>query len=264
MFWRRYFRLRPISANLLGISQINNIDISEHAMIYPRLAVIPMGWTWTLWCQTLHERIVATACYGEDGCLRDHKPDPTTSTIHIEAVDNLVCLGSCLHQVTFQAKQAVEALRSSGLVVHEEVEAAGDCAALGWTFEGPAGFQPCRRRVWRARMAIRQLLAKGRCSGRTLERIVGHLPFISVGRRESLSVLGSCFAFIKANYDVPRIRWAQVRQELSMRDCLASLLVRDLCAKWSEKVHSVDATDWGFGCMQGSGGCRGCRHSRPF
>ena len=139
------------------------------------------------------------------------------------------------------AKGAIEALRSSGLVVHEEVDGAVDCAALGWTFEGPSIFRPSRRRVWRARLAIRQLLRVGRCSGKTLEKIVGHLSFISLGRREILSVLGSCFAFIRSNYNTTRILWSQVRHELCMWDGLAPLVMRDLGACWHTNVHAVDS-----------------------
>ena len=104
--------------------------------------------------------------------------------------------------------------------------------------------------MWRARLAIRQLLSVGRCSGRTLERLVGHISFLSLGRRETLSVLGSCFAFISTNYDKPSTLWSQVRLELSMWDGLAPLIVRDLSAKWSSQVHCVDASEWGLGVCE--------------
>ena len=117
-----------------------------------------------------------------------------------------------------------------------------DCAELGWTFEGPAIFRPSHRCEWRARLAVRQLLRVGRCRGKTLEKIVGHLSFISFGLRGILSVLGSCFAFFQDNYDKCRILWANARHELSTWDALAPLIVRDLSASWHPSGHVVDAS----------------------
>ena len=60
--WQKYVGLCPILASTLGITHLHGKVLAPSTMIYPRLAVIPMGWTWALWwCQTLHERIVATA-----------------------------------------------------------------------------------------------------------------------------------------------------------------------------------------------------------
>ena len=182
--WRKYFGLRPIRAGLLGATHLNGKPVSETIMIYPRLAAIPMGWTWALWwCQTLHERIVETAGCSDNCRLKDFKPVPPTGSYHTQYVNNFISIGPSKHDVTYMAKEAVGALRSSGLVVHEEVDGAVDCAALGWTLQGPSIFRPSRRRVWRARLAIRLLLRVGRCSGKTLEKILGHLSFISLGRR---------------------------------------------------------------------------------
>ena len=60
--WQKYFGLRPILASTLGVTHLHGKVLAPGTMIYPRLAVIPVGWTWALWwCPTLHERIVATA-----------------------------------------------------------------------------------------------------------------------------------------------------------------------------------------------------------
>ena len=167
---------------------------------------------------------------------------PLASSVHTKYVDNLIALGPSQHDVTNLATKAAEALRESGLIVHEQVSSAVDCAELGWAFAGPAIFCPCHRCEWRARLTVRQLLRVGRCSGKSLEKIIGHLSFIALGRRGILSVLGSCFAFIQDNYGECRILLANARHELSTWDALAPLIVCNLSASWHLSVHVVDAS----------------------
>ena len=71
--------------------------------------------------------------------------------------------------------------------------AASNTLVVGWEFDEPAIFRPSRKRVWRARLAIREALRVSKISGRLMERIVGHLCFISQGRREIFSVFGAVF-----------------------------------------------------------------------
>ena len=86
----------------------------------------------------------------------------------------------------------VSALRKAGLVVTCE-PASGDLVkVLGWHIEGGAGtLRPTRERLWRARYCIRALLQRGRASGRDLEKLLGHLTFMSLVRREVLAIFSS-------------------------------------------------------------------------
>ena len=123
----------------------------------------------------MHERIVETAQCTEESRLRDHKPAPTSKLVHTQYVDNFIAFGPFQSDVREMCERASEALRSSGLVVHEEVSGSSQCAALGWTFEEPSIFRPSRKRVWKTRLAVRELLSCNRCSGQVLEHILGHL-----------------------------------------------------------------------------------------
>ena len=80
-----------------------------------------------------------------------------------------------------------------------------------------------------------------------LERLVGHLCFISLCRRESLSILGYVFAFIQHNYSRQAKIWGNVRAELAMWDAMSPLFWQDLQQPWSSVIHSVDASFWGLG-----------------
>ena len=121
--WRMFFGLRPIiKASLLGLTHLGGVPIPPKAMVFPRLTVIPMAWTRCLWwCQTLHERIVETAGCSPESRLRNRKPTPLASSVHTKYVDNLIALGPSQYDVTNPATKAAEALRESGLIVHEQV-----------------------------------------------------------------------------------------------------------------------------------------------
>ena len=75
-------------------------------------------------------------------------------------------------------------------------------------------FRPSRSRVWRVRMAIKEVLRRGRMSGVQLEQLLGHLTFISLGKREVLSILEIATLLSSGTYhDIAPI-WKSVRKEL--------------------------------------------------
>ena len=44
--WRKFFGLRPLTARHLGVSHVQGCPVSSDTMLFPRLAAIPMGWSW--------------------------------------------------------------------------------------------------------------------------------------------------------------------------------------------------------------------------
>lgn len=100
--------------------------------------------------------------------------------MHLEYVDNFVVLGTSKDAVNDLAARGVEALRRKGLIVHE-VESASSSQSpvkvLGWQFQNNQ-IRPLPHRVWRVRLAIKELIRIGRCSGRQLEKVVGHAALL--------------------------------------------------------------------------------------
>ena len=61
---------------------------------YPRLAVVPMGWSWALYiCQKVHERLAQQAGLVDSDRLVDRRPAPSAQAMHAQYVDNLVVIG---------------------------------------------------------------------------------------------------------------------------------------------------------------------------
>ena len=249
---RTYFTLAPIDGKFLSVKEVGGQRVKPGVMYYPRLAVVPMGWSWALYiCQTLHENLVAQAGLGDDTRLRDKRPCPTSGYVHTEYVDNLMLIGTCREQVVSAFQHAVNALKDAGLQVHEDEVCEGDTCVLGWQFTRDGKFGPSSRRVWKVRFAIKGVIARRRATGREIERIVGHASFICLARRESLSIFGEVYRFIQRHRNhsgevrLPRL----VRHELELWSAVSPLIRVDLQAQWSTDVTAVDASFFGLGAV---------------
>ncbi|CAK0886194.1 unnamed protein product, partial [Prorocentrum cordatum] len=174
---RGYFSFRPVRASAVGLKLLGGKPLGRGALVTPRLAVLPMGWSW--WVAALVRRVS-------------------------------------------------DALRARGLVVKAEDHAGelpGESEALGWCIDrGRCIVRPTRARLWRARLAVRGVLGRGRLRGRDLEKLLGHLVFISLIKREGMSLFWSCYAFVRKCYDKETGLWPAVRRELEYWDGIAPLL----------------------------------------
>ena len=245
---RSLFGLRAVRACDVGVSEVEGRPVGWNEMIHPVLAAVPMGWSWALWlCQTLHEKLVLKAGANDSNRLADKKPVPEGNVLHTEYVDNFHVIGTNHAAVKVLSQSGITALRNAGLIVHEEEESIGSATILGWEFSADGKFRPTRHRLWKVRLAIQEILRVGSISGRQLERAVGHMSFICMGRREGLAVLGDVYSFIRRFYNHPHKIWKGVRNELAIWYAISPLLWRDLRSQWSETVYATDASEWGLG-----------------
>ena len=83
--WRPYFGLRPTTAGAVGLDYLNGSPVSPDTIIFPRLKVIPMGWSWAVyWCQHAVQRVLATqpSC-GVPHRIVDGQAPPDSTSSHI-------------------------------------------------------------------------------------------------------------------------------------------------------------------------------------
>ena len=136
--------------------------------------------------------------------------------------------------------------------MHEVSSAESTCELLGWILDGVSGLvRPTARRLWRLKLGIRALLSRGACSGKTLERLVGHATFVALIRRESLSCFSEVYIFIRRFGKERGVLPPAVRKELSVFSGLIPLLVANLQAQWSPEVLMCDASFYGRGSLPG-------------
>ena len=249
---RKFFCLRSVTAKEMGLTELNGKRLRQSDRLTPRMAVLPMGWAWALWwCQRLHERIAERAGLLPSERLQDFCAPPLGKFWHVQYVDNLHVMGTNREEVLSRFRRAVSELRCAGLTVHEEEEFEEETKILGWQYDNIGKFRPSRQRVWRVRLALRHLLKRGRASGQEIERLLGHITFIALGRRETLSIFGECYTFIQKHYRTEVPLWKSVRFELNVWDGIAPLVVQDLRSPWVPQISAVDASEWGLGVCVG-------------
>ena len=245
---RQLFGLKKVRASELGISEVAGVPVRPEQWVYPRVAVIPMGWSHAMWwCQRLSEKLVEGSGLLKEERVRDFDPVPAGNFWHIEYVDNLVVFGTDKAEVERRFWLAVTALREAGLTVHEIEFGTGECKVLGWAISEQGVVSPTSSRLWRLRLGIREILKRGRASGQQLERLVGHMTFVSLCRREAISALGDIYTFIRRHYSTVVPLWKSVRRELSCWDGVSPLIFVNLGTPWNDTLYSVDASEWGMG-----------------
>lgn len=51
-----FLGLRGLSAKDLGVEELDGVKLNGKQFLYPRIAVIPMGWSWAMWwCQHVNQ-----------------------------------------------------------------------------------------------------------------------------------------------------------------------------------------------------------------
>ena len=255
---REFFGLPAIRARHIGLQRYGDLVFSEGEMVTPVLKVVPMGWTHALWvCQWCHEAVV-NGIPGLHSELRvvDRRRVPRVEPrgdgggcIHTEYVDNFVALSQKPGVVFELASQVGEKLKSRGLPTHP-VEAGCGIETLGWKFgeESPL-VQITPKRMWKLRLATKELLKMGKASGKTMEKLLGHYTFAGLLQRGFLSVFQACYVFVRKHYEKETELWPEVKRELFWASSLVCLLRRDLGAPWSSTVHATDASFWGRGVV---------------
>ena len=248
--FRDLFALPPITAQALGLDSVGGAPVEGKQLIFPCVRVVPMGWAHALWvCQKCHE-LVTDSLRHVPPQLRftDMRPVPDMSPfLHTEYVDNFVALSQEAGLVGKVAELVGTELNKRGLATHP-VDLSNE--TLGWCFgDSVAEVRMTARRLWKLRLAIGELISQGWASGRLIERVVGHLTFAALLRREILSCFQAVYVFIRKQYRVHCRIWPEVVRELKWASSLLPLVRRDLAAPWCNKVHATDASFWGRGVV---------------
>ena len=230
--------------------------MSYDTWIYPRLAVVPMGWAHAAWfCQLIHMTVVRSSQFTNDASyMHDNIPVPPMSTgAHTEYLDNFSAFGTAETDVREATEDAVRALTDKGLEVHEVQIADSFAAILGWEIDGEDGWiSPGKFRRWRLRLAIDHLLLHPVVTGIGISRLIGHYTFMAMICRPALSVCHALYAFVERFSDRPARLWPACIRELRWMRSLLPLLRRDLFALWSPWVVATDASEWGLGATRTS------------
>ena len=84
-----------------------------------------------------------------------------------------------------------------------------------------------------------------------LEKLIGHLSFLGLLRREALSFCVNVYVVTnKQRGLVPGPLWKSVQDERRLFQCILPLLFLDLRASWADRVTCIDASPSGYGVVE--------------
>eukprot|EP00435_Cladocopium_sp_Y103_P024584 s857_g6.t1 len=247
------FTLPAIEARAIGIDTINGHYLRPGTMICPYLTVLPMGWSWALHlCQCVMLHAIKQSGIDDEQIISDKGAPVCVKQFDDIAcggyVDNFVVIGNNPTAVDAGLGRISERLRSLGLTVHEEEPASLRMSFVGLDFNGQTGFVGLKpKRIHKLQKAIKELLARNFASGELLQLILGHITWTVMCRREGLSILKSCYAFVHEHLQSPCRLWPSVRFELETIGALLPLFRTKINVGWSSDVTASDSSPYGYG-----------------
>ena len=255
-----YFSCPPVKAALLGLRELDGQRVGGQDLIYPRLAILPMGWSHALWwCQVLHCRLLKRVGGSlPPTMIVDRRPTPRFRDEHghhalqyTVYVDNGIVFGTDKEEVDRLLQRMVAVVSDAGLPVHEVEPASTRVEVLGWCIDGERHqLAPKPHRAWRLRQALEWMLSCKAATSADLEKLVGHCTFLALACRASLSVFSAVYVFITRHRGKPPVPlWPSVRQELVEFQGIIPLIVADLSMRPSDKVFCMDASMSGYGVV---------------
>ena len=242
-------------------------DLGPDDMVYPALAVLPMGFSWSLlFCHSLlTEGMLEAVSRSYGGCradyrnrvLRDRQLAPKLSRrapILAPYVDNgnMLCRGR---------KQGIECLRSLREVLDEEqlryrdiFEAVPVLESVGLVLHGPerqVRNKPAR--VWRCYHAAHDLVRRGRCSGDCLRVLAGHFCHLYMLRRPCLAAMDRLW-FDAQEWGATVCELpADLVSEILTCAALALVCVHEATRSFSPTAFLSDSSLKGFALLESSG-----------
>ena len=254
----RYFCFMPVEARFLGLTgkELEGRVLQSSDMVFPMPGSLCMGCSWSLFfAQRINERQLSLTSGLEQSTLISDRtppliihPNSPGQINHYVYVDNLGIIGQKHELVETGLTNLQSHFNDKQLLLHPGSVESGEVKALGVCLDG----QRKRTRITperfhKVRQAIRGLIRRGRCSGKTLEIVLGHATYCALGCRLLLSIFHTVYKFLRKNYNVVSKLWASVIEELR---CFAGLMIfidHEWGKGWNPMVSSSDASEYGFG-----------------
>ena len=252
------FCLRPLPASHFGVSSIYGSQVDASSLVWPHMAVLPMGCSWSLYfAQQVNESMVRQ-CSGLDahppiGGFGGHNIIVPGELRYYVYVDNVGIMGTDKVQVDTAMKEVALHLDSHGLKTHEKEPAATVIEALGVELDGERHrVRLSSSRYWRLDSALRWALSRRTLRGDQLEVLLGHCTFAAMVDRSLLSVFHTVYKFVRSMYHSAAPLWKSCRDELQAFPGALPLLSADWRLPWNGEVYSVDSSSFGYGvCTSG-------------
>ena len=170
---------------------------------------------------------------------------------HYLYVDNVGLISSSgQHAVTVLEEAKVD-FEKDRLLLHEvEVSGSGG-RSLGFRLDvANRRTVPTDERFGLIRQGIRCFLRRPRVAGWELEALMGHITFMALLRRETLSLFHCVYRYSRSCYHRPSKLWPSAREELEAFLGVMVMIDADWLRTWLPGVLASDSSLTGFGVSQ--------------
>ncbi|CAK0882535.1 unnamed protein product, partial [Prorocentrum cordatum] len=218
---------------------------------------VPMGWSWAVaLVQAANGELLRAGPQGARRWICNRRCAPAVAGREPAAllyIDNFASLGTVKEAVQLDGDSMERQLRGRGLTTHDISGPHVDVDLLGFHIDGVQGaIHIAPKRFWRLAMSLDYILKHPLLTGAELERLIGHLTYVLLLRREVLSLLSASYVFVSKCY-TRRVRlWHSVRRELTWMRALLPLVWADLRGAWAPSVTAADASLTGLGAVERS------------
>ena len=161
-----------------------------------------MGFSWSLYfCQRINERVMSSVPRLLTSKAITDRGEPVVFELstpqamrHYVYVDNLGIMSGERLKVEEGLKELTDRFTGLGLILHPAEIQSHKVKTLGVELDGHRlRTRVVPERLHKLRSAMRGLLRRGRCSGRTLEVVVGHATFCGLTEHKLLSVVHAVY-----------------------------------------------------------------------
>ena len=182
----------------VGVEGLDHLGDEEE--LSPLLLALAMGFSWSLFfCQRLLESVARHAGFKDSQFVTDRERPPDISQGEVALaiyVDGIGVLSSCPERV----KAARALLRKSMFEHHLDPGEADEEEQIfiGLNFGRYSGRVAVRSdKLWHIRYAIGEVLRRRKVSGDQLRKLVGHVTWAMLPRREALCLLAATYRFME-------------------------------------------------------------------
>ncbi|CAK0837915.1 unnamed protein product, partial [Prorocentrum cordatum] len=245
----------PVDALLEALPEVD-IGSRLGGKVSPLLAVLPMGWSWSLYfCQApVVSQVVAAGISAsriiQDRCVVPDVSETAGVAVYVDGVAAIGCDPASVSATIEQVHQRLEASHLKCKGVHSDP---WDQKFTGLNFDFETGrISVSKGRVWRLRLALLEVAERGYCSGDDMLSPLGHYTWAAILRRCLLSVLHSAYRFARAAGPRRWRLWPEVATECRVAAALIAFAYLDTKLEVDPAVLATDAST-GSGDLEATG-----------